>query len=807
MAGRAYRLGVDFGTSHTVAMLAGLDGRIRPLLFDASPLLPSAVFAGPDATLLAGADALRAAVGDPGAFEPNPKRRVDDGALWLGQRTFPVPMLVGAVLHRVYVEALRATGGMPLEVVLTHPASWGAARLRVLAEAARLAGVHQVGFVAEPVGAAAYLAVVRGWRMPPGRRVVVYDLGAGTFDVTVLGPTGTGMAVLGTAGLDNLGGLDFDDLVVRHARTSTGATHPGWQRLDRPDGPADWQHRRLLWDSARGLKEHLSRHPAGDLYVPILDRPVRLTRDEFESAARPLLDRTATTALRLLADLGVPTSEVGAVFLVGGASRIPLAGTTLHRILGIPPTVIDYPELVVAEGALYCPPTRLPAADPHGDPSGGPPTVGAGPWHPSRAGPTQATRHGTELPAVTAIPIDAPAPAVIAIPVHVGTPAAALGPTGGSAAIGTTATAAPTALASASGTATWPWQALRRTGSRVVALALAVGLAVLLGADSHRPSPAPPGPDPSTAGPVRGVEPVPELLTGSRPAFHPDGTLLATVGEDRTVQLWDVATRQPVGEPLSGHTDEIYDVTFSPDGTVLATAGRDDTVRLWDVASRRQLGAPITGLADPSYHRCVTCGGGAHHVTFSPDGTRLATVGAGGRIRWWNARTREPVAVTFTGETSDEVVFSPDGTIVAAVDVTTVQLWHGTTYQPLGAPLAGHRGLVNGLAFSADSSLLATTDLDDTILLWDVPGRRILDRLSSTDLGIRDVAFLDVRTTLLRHGPNLVQFWDIGRRAPTGVTIARDTPAAFTELAVSPVGDLVAIARDDDRVQLWSLTR
>ncbi|MCA1708832.1 MAG: hypothetical protein LC808_38365, partial [Actinobacteria bacterium] len=64
-------------------------------------------------------------------------------------------------------------------------------------------------------------------------------------------------------------------------------------------------------------------------------------------------------------------------------------------------------------------------------------------------------------------------------------------------------------------------------------------------------------------------------------AFSPDGTLLATTSTDRTVRLWDVASRQPFGQPLTGHTDWVRGVAFSPDGTLLATTSADKTVRLW----------------------------------------------------------------------------------------------------------------------------------------------------------------------------------------------------------------------------------
>src|SRR5437764_10566751 len=167
MAGSGFALGVDFGTSNTVAVLRFPDGRARTLLVDGSPLLPSAVYADPTGTLLVGRDAVHSARLDPARFEPNPKRRVDDHTVLLGDRELPVVELVAAVLTRVAEEARRTTGGAPLEVVtLTCPAGWGPTRRGLLTAASQRAGWSRVRLVEEPVAAATYFTNVLGRQVP-----------------------------------------------------------------------------------------------------------------------------------------------------------------------------------------------------------------------------------------------------------------------------------------------------------------------------------------------------------------------------------------------------------------------------------------------------------------------------------------------------------------------------------------------------------------------------------------------------------------------------------------------------------------
>jgi len=367
MTAAAFRLGVDFGTSNTVAALVGPDGRVQPLLFDGSPLFPSAVFAGAGTGLLCGWDAIRAAFNvNPSGLELHPKRRIDEGTVRLGEHEHPVAELIATVLGRVAMEAARVAGrGVDLQVVLTFPASWTRARLDVLAEAAARAGLGTVQFVPEPIAAAAYFATAVNPGLPPDRSVVVYDLGAGTFDVSVVRMVAGGYALAAADQLTDVGGIDLDALVVRQARQMLAGTDQIWQLLERPQTLAEYQARQSLWHAARVAKEQLSWQDAADLYVPIAERVFPVSRDEFEIASRPYLERAAALTAHVLAQARVPSDEIGGVFLVGGSSRIPSAATALHRALQIAPTLVDQPELVMAEGALCINSAAL-APDPAG---------------------------------------------------------------------------------------------------------------------------------------------------------------------------------------------------------------------------------------------------------------------------------------------------------------------------------------------------------------------------------------------------------------------------------------------------------
>ncbi|MFF5232480.1 Hsp70 family protein [Dactylosporangium sp. NPDC000521] len=376
------RFAVDLGTSNTVAVVDRGDGTPRPLLFDGNPLLPSAVFADASGTVFVGRDAERHMATDAARYEPNPKGHIDEGLILLGDREVPVVDLLAAILRRVAGEAAQTgvlAGGT---TVLTCPADWGPRRRAVLSSAADLAGLGRVTLLDEPVAAATYCMRVLGARVAPGRAVAVFDFGGGTLDVTVASSGGSdALRVLATGGLDDLGGTDIDAALVGHLGQQIAAHDPDlWRRLQQPRTGADFRDRMAFWSEVRAAKEMLSRAASAPVHVPGVDQATHLTREELDRVAGPLVDRAVDETRRVLQRSGVPASQLDAILLVGGSSRLPLVASRLHARFGLAPVVPEQPELPVAFGALLLgntvtaspaaasyastPPAGYPASDP-----------------------------------------------------------------------------------------------------------------------------------------------------------------------------------------------------------------------------------------------------------------------------------------------------------------------------------------------------------------------------------------------------------------------------------------------------------
>ena len=351
------RVAVDFGTSSTAAVVSLRGGPPQVVVVDGAPLVPSAVYAAPDGTVFVGQEAERQAAIDPARYEPNPKRRIDEGELLLGNTVLAVADVVRAVLARVLTEAGRLAGGATVdELVLTHPADWGAVRTGVLHRAARgLAG--RMLLVPEPVAAALfYLRQIApgGPVGADGATLAVLDLGGGTVDASVVQRCAgrpPGFTVLAGRGDATFGGADVDQALLEHiGSVVTAADPPAWRALVEGRELADRRRRRVLRADVRTAKETLSRHPYADVPLPPPFPDAHLTRTDLERLVGDRIAAAVGLLAAALRDAGV--DRPAGVFLVGGSSRIPMVARLVHEQLGIVPVTLDQPETVVARGAL-----------------------------------------------------------------------------------------------------------------------------------------------------------------------------------------------------------------------------------------------------------------------------------------------------------------------------------------------------------------------------------------------------------------------------------------------------------------------
>ncbi len=344
-----YPLGVDIGTTYTAAAL-WRDGRVQTVpLGNRANAVASVLFLREDGSMLVGEAAARRGIIDPDRQAREFKRRMgDDIPILIGGRGMTAHQLTGEVLRFVLERVSELQGGPPNHVVLTHPAAWGDYRKNLLVQAARQAGLREVGLLPEPVAAATWYASQE--RIDPGSLIGIYDFGGGTFDASVVRKTATGVEIFGEAGGDDsIGGIDFDHALFRHVGSLAGADV---SQLDMADQMTASQMAQLF-TAVVEAKEALSADV--EVVIPVvlpgLSRQVLITRAEFEDLIRQRVLGTVGVFGQVVRRAGVDPAKLHGVLLVGGSSRIPLVRQLLSQELGIRVAVDAHPKYTVSLGA------------------------------------------------------------------------------------------------------------------------------------------------------------------------------------------------------------------------------------------------------------------------------------------------------------------------------------------------------------------------------------------------------------------------------------------------------------------------
>jgi molecular chaperone DnaK len=330
--------GIDLGT--TVSVLATADGSGRVTLAktrDGGPRLRSVVsFAG--GRPIVGEEAARMAAVEPDSTFAFFKRAMgSDWEVELDGRRLRPQDLSAEVLRALVADATGSLGAAPAAAALTVPAYFGDDARRATQEAAALAGIEALTLVHEPTAACFAAGVeARG-------TVLVYDLGGGTFDVSVVRHGDDGSEVLATAGNHRLGGKDWDDAM---GELLVEGLDGGEDPREDPFLLADLQER------AREAKHGLSRLERVGVNVPTAAgmRRVEVSRERFVERTSHLFAQTEEIVDAVLSDVG-GAAVVDEVLLVGGSTRMPACAAIVERLVGRPPAGGVDPDEAVAHGA------------------------------------------------------------------------------------------------------------------------------------------------------------------------------------------------------------------------------------------------------------------------------------------------------------------------------------------------------------------------------------------------------------------------------------------------------------------------
>jgi len=342
-------LGIDLGTTNSEIAIYR-DGHPEVLRDEQGHIiLPSVVGLTENGELLVGEEARNQFLLYPERTVRSIKRRMgSDAKVRLGEREYTPQEISAIILSRLKEIAQAQLGRTIRKAVITVPAYFSDTQRQATREAGEIAGLEVARIINEPTAA----ALVYEAAQHQGKRILVYDLGGGTFDVSVVRIEQGVVEVISSHGNNHLGGDDFDHKIVEHVLEHLKLKH-GVDVADSSQAMA-----RIL-RSAEDAKKQLSDHPYARIAEEYLaehgGQPVNLdlelSRGQYEDMIAPFIEETLGAIHIALESAGLTSSQVDEILLVGGATRTPLIRRRLVEVFGSQPRGEVDPDLCVAMGA------------------------------------------------------------------------------------------------------------------------------------------------------------------------------------------------------------------------------------------------------------------------------------------------------------------------------------------------------------------------------------------------------------------------------------------------------------------------
>jgi molecular chaperone DnaK len=344
-------IGIDLGTTNSVVAHLDADGNPDTISNSLGELLTPSALLFDEEGVVSGTEAVKASVIYPDRYADCFKRDIGSGSFHRRIRNNSVPpeVLSGFLIQQLKQDAESRIGPVK-DAIITVPAFFDETRRKATQNAGRLAGLEVLDIINEPTAAALAFGHRIGLLKSDGEavaeKILVYDLGGGTFDVTILELCGRKFRAIATDGDVHLGGEDFDARLAEHLAGKFVATHGIDPRSDPQDAAQ-------LWLDTQQAKHTLSQRAKASVvcfYAGIRMR-IDVTREEFQQLTSDLLQRTETTTKLALEDAGLTWNDIGRVLLIGGATRMPIVAEMIERLSGKTPDRSVSPDEAVAHGA------------------------------------------------------------------------------------------------------------------------------------------------------------------------------------------------------------------------------------------------------------------------------------------------------------------------------------------------------------------------------------------------------------------------------------------------------------------------